>query len=55
MVTVPQYAHGKLNGGHWFTLGTFAFDSGTTGSVQLTNRAPESNGRVVAADAGIIG
>ncbi|MFB3896812.1 MAG: family 10 glycosylhydrolase [bacterium] len=50
-VTVPEYAHGKFIGGHWFELGTFAFDSGTTGYVELTNLAPESNGRVVAADA----
>jgi uncharacterized lipoprotein YddW (UPF0748 family) len=50
-VTVPQYSHGKFIGGHWLDLGTFAFDSGTTGYVQLTNLAPESNGRVVAADA----
>ncbi|MCX7919395.1 MAG: family 10 glycosylhydrolase [bacterium] len=50
-VIVPQYAHGKFLGGHWFDLGVFAFDSGTTGYVELTNLAPESNGRVVAADA----
>jgi uncharacterized lipoprotein YddW (UPF0748 family)/PKD repeat protein len=50
-MTVPEYSHSKFIGGHWYELGTFAFDSGTTGYVQLTNLAPESNGRVVSADA----
>jgi uncharacterized lipoprotein YddW (UPF0748 family) len=44
-VNIVQTNHG----GQWITLGTYHFDSGTTGYVYITNKA--NNGSVVIADA----
>lgn len=44
------YTNQTIHGGQWCLLGTFNFDSGTTGNVQLTNLSKE-NGKAVLADA----
>ncbi|MFB3897287.1 MAG: hypothetical protein ACE14V_13380, partial [bacterium] len=40
------YTNQTIHGGQWCLLGTFNFDSGTTGNVQLTNLSKE-NGKAV--------